>query len=141
MEIWIIITIIVATTQTLRSAGQKNEIRAVGILGPAIFDFPMRCLLLPLALAVDADNRTKPAPKPQMFWIWVSIGGLMQVIFTVLLITLFNHRNFAAGTAFSKLKFFRLLFLALIIGEIVNFRWTGNWYWRVGNPDAVLSQI
>ena len=26
----------------------------------------------------------------------------MQVIFTVLLITLFNHRNFAAGTAFSK---------------------------------------
>ena len=45
----------------------------------------------------------------------------MQVIFTVLLITLFNHRNFAAGTAFSKTEVLQAaIFEALIIGEIVN---------------------
>ena len=47
----------------------------------------------------------------------------MQVIFTVLLITLFNHRNFAAGTAFSKTEVLQAaIFEALIIGEIVNFQ-------------------
>ena len=47
----------------------------------------------------------------------------MQVIFTVLLITLFNHRNFAAGTAFSKTEVLQAaIFEALIIGEIVSFQ-------------------
>ena len=58
---------------------------------------------------------------PPLFWLWVSIGGLMQVIFTVLLITLFSHRNFAAGTAFSKTEVLQAaIFEALIIGEIVS---------------------
>ena len=47
----------------------------------------------------------------------------MQVIFTVLLITLFSHRNFAAGTAFSKTEVLQAaIFEALIIGEIVDFQ-------------------
>ena len=47
----------------------------------------------------------------------------MQVIFTVLLIALFNHRNFAASTAFSKTEVLQAaIFEALIIGEIVNFQ-------------------
>ncbi len=57
------------------------------------------------------------------FWVWVTIGGMTQVIFTVLLITLFNHRNFAAGTAFSKTEILQAaIFEAIIIGEFVTFQ-------------------
>ena len=46
----------------------------------------------------------------------------MQIIFTVLLITLFSHRSFAAGIAFSKTEvLMAAIFEALILGYFVSF--------------------
>ena len=122
MEFWILITLIAATTQTLRSAGQKKMKGVMGDFGASYIRFSYALPFAALWLWIWMQSTGQPLPQTtSSFWIWVSIGGVMQVIFTVLLITLFNHRNFAAGTAFSKTEVLQAaIFEALIIGEIVS---------------------
>ena len=124
MEIWIWITLVAATTQTLRSAGQKQMKSVMGDFGASYIRFsyalPFACVWL--YAVMSATGQAMPQTTPD-FWLWVSIGGMTQVIFTVLLITLFNHRNFAAGTAFSKTEILQAaIFEAIIIGEFVSFQ-------------------
>lgn len=124
MELWIIITLVAATTQTLRSAGQKQMKAVLGDFGASYirFSYALPFAALWLWLWMHTTGQSLPQTTSS-FWLWVSIGGLMQVIFTVLLITLFSHRNFAAGTAFSKTEVLQAaIFEALIIGEVVNFQ-------------------
>ena len=122
MELWVLFAFVAATTQTLRSAGQKKMKSVIGDFGASYIRFSYA---LPFAAAwligwslftgnaIPSTNAT--------FWFWVSVGGLSQVLFTILLLTLFNHRNFAAGTAFSKTEVLQAaIFEALIIGEIVS---------------------
>ena len=122
MEIWILITLVAATTQTLRSAGQKKMKGVMGDFGASYIRFSYALPFAALWLWVWMHSTGQSLPQTtSSFWLWVSIGGLMQVIFTVLLITLFSHRNFAAGTAFSKTEVLQAaIFEALIIGEIVS---------------------
>ena len=122
MELWILITLIAATTQTLRSAGQKKMKGVMGDFGASYIRFSYALPFAALWLWVWMQSTGQSLPQTtSSFWLWVSIGGLMQVIFTVLLITLFSHRNFAAGTAFSKTEVLQAaIFEALIIGEIVS---------------------
>jgi drug/metabolite transporter (DMT)-like permease len=55
------------------------------------------------------------------FLIWVTLAGVTQIIFTVLLVTMFSHRSFAAGTAFSKTEVIQAaIFEAIILGHLVN---------------------
>ena len=82
MELWIIITIIAATTQTLRSAGQKKMKSVMGDFGASYIRFsyalPFAAIWLLLWMLVTEQDLPKTT---QIFWAWVSIGGLMQVIF------------------------------------------------------------
>ena len=124
MEIWIWITLVAATTQTLRSAGQKQMKSVMGDFGASYIRFsyalPFACVWLYAVMSATGQAIPKTTSD---FWLWVSIGGMTQVIFTVLLITLFNHRNFAAGTAFSKTEILQAaIFEAIIIGEFVSFQ-------------------
>ena len=112
MELWIWITLVAATTQTLRSAGQKQMKSVMGDFGASYIRFSYALPFAAIWLYAVVTATGQPVPQTNFdFWLWVSIGGLMQVIFTVLLITLFNHRNFAAGTAFSKQRCCRRRFL------------------------------
>jgi len=122
MELWILITLVAATTQTLRSAGQKKMKGVMGDFGASYIRFSYALPFAALWLWVWMQSTGQNLPQTtSSFWLWVSIGGLMQVVFTVLLITLFSHRNFAAGTAFSKTEVLQAaIFEALIIGEIVS---------------------
>ncbi len=124
MELWIVITLVAATTQTLRSAGQKQMQSVLGDFGASYIRFSYALPFAAIWLYAVMQATDQSLPETNMdFWIWVSIGGLMQVIFTVLLLTLFNHRNFAAGTAFSKTEVLQAaIFEALIIGEFVSFQ-------------------
>ena len=124
MELWIWITLVAATTQTLRSAGQKQMKSVMGDFGASYIRFSYALPFAAIWLYAVMTVTGQPVPQTNFdFWLWVSIGGLMQVIFTVLLITLFNHRNFAAGTAFSKTEVLQAaIFEAVIIGEFVSFQ-------------------
>ena len=94
----------------------------MGDFGASYIRFSYALPFAGLWLWIWMQSTGQPLPQTtSSFWIWVSVGGVMQVIFTVLLITLFNHRNFAAGTAFSKTEVLQAaIFEALIIGEIVS---------------------
>ena len=124
MELWVVFAFVAATTQTLRSAGQKQMKSVIGDFGASYIRFSYALPFAALWLWIWASFHDLALPETDMrFWFWVSLGGLAQVIFTFLLLTLFNHRNFAAGTAFSKTEVLQAaIFEALIIGEIVSFQ-------------------
>tara|TARA_Y100000746_G_scaffold227657_1_gene234593 strand:- start:150 stop:1055 length:906 start_codon:yes stop_codon:yes gene_type:complete len=123
MATWIWVTIVAAISQSLRTAQQKNLKESLGNLGASYVRFSYA---IPFAWAWIAfysyffDQRLPSINLEYVFW--VTIAGVMQIIFTVLLITLFSHRSFAAGVAFSKTEvLMAAIFEAVILGYFVSF--------------------
>ena len=124
MYIWIWVTIAAALSQSLRTAQQKNLQPVLGNLGASFVRFSYA---IPFAWAwIIFYSIIFDVELPELnllFFFWVTIAGLTQIVFTVLLITLFSHRSFAAGTAFSKTEVLQAaIFEAIILGHIVNFK-------------------
>ena len=122
IETWVIVTIIAAITQTLRSATQKKMKPLLGDGGASYIRFSYA---LPFAwLWVFAYQVFAGLDLPSLtlaFWIWMLLAALMQVLFTVFLIAMFSHRSFAAGTAFSKTEVLQAaIYEALILGIVVS---------------------
>ena len=122
MYVWIWVTIAAALSQSLRTAQQKNLQPVLGNLGASFVRFSYA---IPFAWAwIIAYSFIFDVSIPILnlkFFFWVTIAGITQIIFTVLLITLFSHRSFAAGTAFSKTEVLQAaIFEAIILGHIVN---------------------
>lgn len=119
MELWIPITIFAAFMQNVRSALQKHLKGSLSTSGATfsrfVFGAPPACLyLLGLLLisgqALPGTNGT--------FLMFAAVGGLAQILGTVLLVTMFSFRNFAVGTAFSKTETVQTaLFGIVILGE------------------------
>ncbi len=122
MELWIIFTFIAATAQTFRSAGQKKLKDKLNDFGASYVRFSYALPFAFLWLLFWEHYSEQNIPETNIiFWTWSIIGGIAQIVFTILLMMLFNHRNFAAGTAFSKTDILQAaIFEALIIGEIVS---------------------
>ena len=120
--LWIWVTIGAALGQTVRGAYQKKLKAPLGDLGASYVRFSYA---LPFAwawVAVYAIWSGEPLPSVTFtFLAWTTVAGVMQIIFTVLLVTMFSHRSFAAGTAFSKTEVIQAaIFEALILGYIVS---------------------
>ena len=120
--LWIWVTIGAALGQTVRSTYQKKLKAPLGDLGASYVRFSYA---LPFAWAwVLVYGLWSGVPLPSLnvpFLLWATVAGVTQIIFTVLLVTMFSHRSFAAGTAFSKTEVIQAaLFEALIIGHIVS---------------------
>jgi len=120
--LWIWVTIGAALGQTVRGAYQKKLKAPLGDLGASYVRFSYA---VPFALAwMFAYAAWSGVPLPSLnlpFLAWTTVAGVMQIIFTVLLVTLFSHRSFAAGTAFSKTEVVQAALLeAIILGHIVS---------------------
>ena len=119
IEPWITITIFGAFFQNLRSALQKRSTSSLSILGASyirfLFAFPFAIIYL---LGLSLFGRySLPIPNEKFFF-YCFAGGLAQILFTVLLISLFGSRNFAVGTVYSKTEIIQVALLAyLILGE------------------------
>ncbi len=120
--LWIWLTIVAAIGQTVRGAYQKKLKSPLGDLGASYVRF---AYALPFAFfwmfgyAAFTEVTLPPINFP--FLIWTTIAGITQIVFTVLLVTLFSHRSFAAGTAFSKTEVIQaVLFEAIILGYFVS---------------------
>ena len=122
MEWWIIITLLAAVAQTLRSTVQR---RMKPIIGDNAASYIRFLYAVPFAWAwafgySSWSGFSLPQINPT-FLLWVVLASLMQILFTVLLIRLFSHRSFAAGTAFSKTEVLQAaIFEAVILGVITN---------------------
>ncbi|MEC9141914.1 MAG: hypothetical protein VYC20_03835 [Pseudomonadota bacterium] len=120
--LWIWVTFGAAISQAVRSTYQKKLKAPLGDLGASYVRFSYA---IPFAWAwvfIYGGWSGEPLPALNIpFLVWTTFAGVTQIIFTVLLVTLFSHRNFAAGTAFSKTEVIQAaLFEAVILGHIVS---------------------
>jgi drug/metabolite transporter (DMT)-like permease len=116
MEAWIFFTIGAAFFQNLRSALQKHLKGKLSTLGASyvrfIYALPIAFIYCMVVLQQDK------APVPEIsdwFLIYAILGGLCQIIFTILLLWLFSFHNFAVGTTFSKLEVIMVAVFGLIL--------------------------
>ena len=101
---WIVVTVIAAFFQNLRSSFQKKINKDVSTIASTYVRFSFA---LPLALVlffiyfreVSVINEILNQPG---FLINVTLASIFQVIFTFVLLYLFKFSNFVVGTSLSK---------------------------------------
>ena len=123
MELWAIIAIIGATAQSLRTVCQKILIPRTGELGASFSRFIYGILFAwvwTFAICLKTGNSL-----PEMnllFLLLVGFAAILQIAFTILLIMMFNHRNYAIGIALSKTEILQTAILeAILIGYLASF--------------------
>lgn len=121
MELWIPITVLAAFMQNARSAIQKHLKGRLTTLGAAYVRFFYALPFALIYLAVLHFGAGKALPEPNLtFFAYAFLGGVFQVLFTIVLLYLFQFRNFAVGTTFSKTEVFQVAILGfLILGDEV----------------------
>lgn len=121
ISLWIPATIAAAFLQNLRSALQKAIKGRLSNVGAAYVRF---FYAWPFALAyvwalAEFGGYEIPTPNPK-FLVYCALGGLTQILFTVVLLWMFTFRSFAVGTTFSKLEVLLIAVLgAVLLGDKV----------------------
>ncbi|MCE7997306.1 MAG: EamA family transporter [Rhodobiaceae bacterium] len=121
MPLWIPITIAAAFLQNLRSALQRQLAQDLTATSATyvrfLFGLPVAILYL-WALLVTSD--VSLSAPPTEFFVYATVGGIAQIIGTVLLVALFAHRNFVVGTTYSKTETVQTaLFGIFVFGETI----------------------
>lgn len=120
--LWIPLTIAAAFLQNVRSALQKHLKRELGTIGATFvrFGYGLPFALLYLAALVLLFDFELPRLN-QEFLMFVAVGGVAQILATALLVTLFDARNFAVGTTYSKTETVQAAVFALVfLGETIS---------------------
>ena len=101
--LWIPFTIIAALGQVARNAMQRSLTGPLGTWGATnirfLFGFPFSVLFFLAVLVVSGD----PLPWPTaVFWPWLMLGALSQILATGLMLLAMNDRSFVVTTAYLK---------------------------------------
>ena len=126
MELWIIIAILAAFFQNIRSTFQKHVKGTLSNTGATFvrFGFGIPFAFLYLAITLWWFDVEVPTYKVD-FWIWVFIAAFSQIFATGALLHAFSFRNFAVGTAYSRTEPIQTaLFAAILFGEVITL---GGW--------------
>lgn len=120
--IWIPITLFAVVMQTVRTAGQKHltvHLDPIAVtLVRFLFGLPFAAIYL---ACVAAWSETAFPMLNPTFIGFTFLGGVAQIIATVLLIHLFSLRNFAVGTTYARTEAFLTAFIgALFFGEWIS---------------------
>jgi drug/metabolite transporter (DMT)-like permease len=101
--LWIPFTIIAAGGQVARNAMQRQLTGPLGTWGATnirfLFGFPFSILFFVIALAASGD--LLPVP-PAVFWPWLMLGAMCQILGTGLMLLAMNERSFVVTTAYLK---------------------------------------
>ncbi|WP_454623965.1 EamA family transporter [Bradyrhizobium cenepequi] len=102
-SLWIPFTIIAALGQVARNAMQRSLTGPLGTWGATnirfLFGFPFSVVFFVLVLAATGDSVPWP---PQVFWPWLLLGALSQIVATGLMLLAMNERSFVVTTAYLK---------------------------------------
>ncbi len=122
--IWIPITLFAVVMQTVRTAGQKQRTAHLDPIAVTLVRFLFGLPFAAVYLAcVAAWSDTSLPPLNGTFVVYTALGGVAQIIATVLLIHLFSLRNFAVGTTYARTEAFLTAFIgALFFGEWISFQ-------------------
>ena len=101
--LWIPFTLLAAAGQVVRNAMQRGLTAQLGTLGAThirfLFGFPFSLVFLGLILAVNGDRLSWPET---VFWAWLLVGGMAQILATALMLMAMNERSFVVTTAYLK---------------------------------------
>jgi drug/metabolite transporter (DMT)-like permease len=119
MEIWVLITVVAAFLQNIRSALQRQLTSRLSAEGAAYVRFIFALPFAGIYLVVLACYLDMPLPDPNVVFAgYVVVGGSAQILGTVFLIRSFAVRNFAVGTAYSKTETMQAaMFGIVLLGE------------------------
>ena len=102
-SLWIPFTIVAALSQVARNAMQRELTKPLGTWGATnirfLFGFPFSILFLTIVLIVSGDHLSWPAA---IFWPWLLLGALCQILGTGLMLLAMNERSFVVTTAYLK---------------------------------------
>jgi len=125
METWVVITVAAAFLQNVRSTLQKYLKGRIGTTGATFvrFGFGLPFAFLFLGILIYGMGFSLPALH-WTFAAWILLAALAQIFAQALLISLFSHRNFAVGTAYSRTEpaqaaLFGLIFLSETVSWVV----------------------
>lgn len=122
INIWIPITILAAFSQNLRSTFQKKLQSNLSDIGSTYVRF-LYGLPFAIIYLIFLNNKfgVSNILYSSKFFLFCSLGGISQIIATFLLLKIFNTKNFAVGTAYSKTEPIQAVFFGLIIlNESIN---------------------
>jgi drug/metabolite transporter (DMT)-like permease len=119
MEIWVLITVVAAFLQNIRSALQRQLTSRLSAEGAAYVRFLFALPFAGIYLVVLACYLDMSLPDPNVVFAgYVVVGGSAQILGTVFLIRSFAVRNFAVGTAYSKTETMQAaMFGIVLLGE------------------------
>jgi drug/metabolite transporter (DMT)-like permease len=120
--LWIPLTVAAAFLQNLRTALQKHLRSRLSINAATFTRFAFGSPLV--VLYVFALHRFAglawPTPN-RAFVLWVTLGGVSQIVATACLIHIFSFRNFAVGVAYSKTEVIQSAIFGLVfLGDAVS---------------------
>ncbi|MGY4413852.1 drug/metabolite transporter (DMT)-like permease [Bradyrhizobium sp. LB7.1] len=102
-SLWIPFTVIAALGQVARNAMQRSLTKPLGTWGATnirfLFGFPFSLLFLAVVLVATGDHLGMP---PTVFWPWLLLGALSQIVATGLMLLAMNDRSFVVTTAYLK---------------------------------------
>lgn len=140
MDNWVFFTIFAALMQTTRTSLQKS---LKPYLSSEAITWVRYVFGLPVVLTYIAILNTTGLgiPAVNYLFLFYCIGaGLFQIIGTMLLVSLFSHRNFAVSTAYAKTEAIQAAIIGVVLfGEYVSF--TGSIAIIVGAVGVVLISI
>ncbi len=123
MQIWIIFTVFAAFVQNIRFVLQRNlhhsgMTPSSATFARFIFGAPIAITFLVILLFNFDYNLPQFTPN---FFFFSLIGGISQIIATILTITLFGKRNFPIGVIFTKTEVIQTAIVGYIfLGEVLS---------------------
>ena len=118
---WIWITFAAATMQTVRTGLQKSLKSHLPTHGINWIRFGFGLPFVALYVLILQQSGYEIPPIGVVFVAYCIAAGLLQIISTHLLITLFSHRNFAIGTTYVKTEVVQTAIIgAVIFGAYLN---------------------
>jgi len=101
--LWIPFTITAAMGQVARNAMQRSLTGPLGTWGATnirfLFGFPFSLIFLAVLLEATGDRLPWPTA---VFWPWLLLGALSQIVATGLMLLAMNERSFVVTTAYLK---------------------------------------
>ena len=101
--LWIVFTLLAAAAQTARNAMQRELTGKLDTAGATHVRFLFGCPFAVLFLigATAATGVSPPYPPP-VFWPWILLGALAQIVATALMLSAMRQRSFLVAIAYIK---------------------------------------
>ncbi|MBC7576123.1 EamA family transporter [Tardiphaga sp.] len=101
--LWIPFTIVASLGQVARNAMQRSLTGPLGIWGATnirfLFGFPFSVIFFAVVIVATGDRIPWPGA---VFWPWLLLGSLSQILATGLMLAAMNDRSFVVTTAYLK---------------------------------------